>query len=171
VTEPVYNVLFICTGNSARSIMAEAILAREGRGRFRAYSAGSDPTGAVNPHALTLLKTLGYDTAAFRSKSWDEFALPGAPQMDFIFTVCDEAAGETCPVWPGHPATGHWSVPDPAKAIGTTAEIAEAFDEAYRLLANRLAAFVSLPLEKLDHVALHKHLTDIAALGKDSAAA
>jgi arsenate reductase len=171
VTEPVYNVLFICTGNAARSIMAEAILAREGRGRFRAWSAGSHPAGAVNPHALALLATLGYDTAAFRSKSWDEFALPGAPAMDFIFTLCDEAAGESCPVWPGHPATGHWSLPDPAKATGTAAEIAEAFDEAYRLLANRLAAFVSLPLDKLDHAALHKHLTDIAALGNATAAA
>jgi len=171
VTEPAYNVLFICTGNSARSVMAEAILNKEGRGRFHAYSAGSHPAGSVNPHTLTLLKTLGYDTTAFRSKNWDEFAVAGAPEMDFIFTVCDDAAGETCPVWPGHPATAHWAVTDPAKAAGTSAEIAEAFDEAYRLLANRIAAFVSLPLEKLDHVALHKHLADIAAIGKDSAAA
>ncbi|HVV81690.1 MAG TPA: arsenate reductase ArsC, partial [Kofleriaceae bacterium] len=136
MAEPVYNVLFLCTGNSARSIMAEAILSREGRGRFRAYSAGSHPGGSVNPHTLTLLSTLGYDTAGFRSKNWDEFAAPGAPEMDFIFTVCDDAAGETCPVWPGHPATAHWAVTDPARASGTPAEIAEAFDEAYRLLAN-----------------------------------
>ncbi len=171
MTEPVYNVLFICTGNSARSIIAEAILNKEGHGRFLAYSAGSHPAGSVNPHALTLLKTLGYDTAAFRSKSWDEFAASGAPEMDFIFTVCDDAAGESCPVWPGHPASAHWAVTDPAKVTGTAAEIAEAFDETYRLLANRIAAFVSLPLEKLDHAALHKHLSDIGTLGKSSAAA
>ncbi len=164
MTEPVYNVLFLCTGNSARSVMAEAILNREGKGRFRAFSAGSKPQGKVNPHTLTLLKGLGYDTTAFRSKGWDEFAGPGAPPMDFIFTVCDDAAGETCPIWPGHPATAHWGVPDPAKATGTPTEIQLAFDQAYRLLNTRIGVFISLPLEKLDHVSLHQHLDKIGAM-------
>jgi len=164
VSQPVYNVLFLCTGNSARSILAEAILSREGQGRFRGYSAGSQPADSINPNTLTLLKALGYDTAPFRPKSWDEFGAPGAPVMDFIFTVCDDAAGETCPVWPGHPATSHWSIPDPAKATGTHAEISEVFDETYRLLATRIAAFVSLPLTKLDRVALHHHLDDISRM-------
>jgi arsenate reductase len=170
MAEQVYNVLFICTGNSARSIMAEAILNREGKGRFHAYSAGSHPTGSVNPHALTLLTTLGYDTSTLRSKSWEEFAAPGAPEMDFIFTVCDDAAGETCPVWPGHPATAHWGVTDPAATTGTRAEISEAFDETYRLLAARIGLLVALPIAKLDHVALHKHLADIGDHGRQSAA-
>lgn len=170
MADQVYNVLFICTGNSARSIMAEAILNREGQGRFRAYSAGSQPAGSVNPHALTLLNALGYDTTTLRSKSWEEFAAPGAPQMDFVFTVCDDAAGETCPVWPGHPATAHWGVPDPADATGTHAEIAEAFDEAYRLLAARIGLLVALPIAKLDRVALHGHLADIGNHGQQSAA-
>ncbi|MEJ0011553.1 MAG: arsenate reductase ArsC [Bauldia sp.] len=163
MADPVYNVLFLCSANSARSIMAEAILNRDGKGRFRAFSAGSRPSGTVAEHALTLLKTLNYDTASFRSKGWDEFARPGAPEMDFIFTVCDEAAGETCPVWPGHPASAHWSVPDPAKATGTHAEVSAAYDDAYRMLATRIGLFINLPLAKLDHVALHKHLTDIGA--------
>jgi len=171
MADQVYNVLFICTGNSARSILAEAILNREGQGRFRAYSAGSHPAGAVNPQALTLLNALGYDTGTLRSKSWEEFAAPGAPQMDFIFTVCDDAAGETCPVWPGHPATAHWGVPDPAKANGTHAEIAEAFDEAYRLLAARIGLLVALPIAKLDRVALHGHLADIGTHVEQSSAA
>lgn len=170
MADQVYNVLFICTGNSARSIMAEAILNREGQGRFRAYSAGSQPAGSVNPHALTLLNALGYDTTTLRSKSWEEFAASGAPQMDFVFTVCDDAAGETCPVWPGHPATAHWGVPDPADATGTHAEIAEAFDEAYRLLAARIGLLVALPIAKLDRVALHGHLADIGNHGQQSAA-
>jgi protein-tyrosine-phosphatase len=163
MAEPVYNVLFLCTGNSARSIMAEAILARVGKGRFRAFSAGSRPAGKVADHALSLLQTLGYDTAAFRSKSWDEFGKPGAPEMDFVFTVCDEAAGETCPIWPGHPSSGHWSIPDPAKTTGSHAEISAAYDEAYRMLSNRIGAFVNLPLDKLDHASLHHHLQQIAA--------
>jgi protein-tyrosine-phosphatase len=162
MVDPVYNVLFLCTGNSARSIMAEAILGRVGKGRFRAYSAGSRPSGNVRPETLTLLQVLGYDISALRSKSWDEFGRPDAPVMDFIFTVCDEAAGETCPVWPGHPANGHWSIPDPAKATGGHAEISAAFDEAYRMLANRIGAFVNLPLAKLDRAALHHHLEQIA---------
>jgi protein-tyrosine-phosphatase len=170
MADGVYNVLFICTANAARSIMAEAILNREGAGRFRAYSAGSHPAGSVNVHALTLLNALGYETVTLRSKSWDEFAAPGAPEMDFIFTVCDDAAGETCPVWPGHPATTHWGVPDPAKADGGAAEIAEAFDEAYRLLAARIGLLVALPIAKLDRAALHKHLVDIGNHGQQSAA-
>jgi protein-tyrosine-phosphatase len=145
MAEPAYNVLFICTGNSARSIMAEAILNREGEGRFHAYSAGSKPAGSVNPHALSLLQNLGYDISAFRSKSWDEFAGPDAPVMDFVFTVCDDAAGEVCPIWPGHPAMSHWGVPDPARVVGSPAEVQLAFDEAYRMLATRIATFTSLP--------------------------
>jgi arsenate reductase (thioredoxin) len=155
----VYNVLFICTGNSARSILAEAILNREGKGRFKAYSAGSHPAGTVNPHAISLLKNLGYDVSGFRSKSWDEFAGPGAPEMDFIFTVCDDAAGETCPVWAGHPVTAHWGVPDPAAATGSPAAIQLAFDDAYRMMERRIGIFVSLP--HLDDVSLHHRLHDI----------
>ena len=170
MAEPIYNVLFLCTGNSARSIMAEAILTREGKGRFRAYSAGSKPAGQVNPHALALLQGLGYDIAGFRSKSWDEFAVPGAPAMDFVFTVCDEAAGETCPIWPGHPATAHWGIADAAKATGTPAEIQLAFDQAYRLLMIRIGVFISLPLEKLDRAALHQHLRDIGTMDRGKAA-
>jgi arsenate reductase len=166
---PVYNVLFICTGNSARSIMAEAILEREGKGHFRAWSAGSKPKGEVDPRALVLLRDLGHDLSRLRSKSWDEFAGPDAPAMDFIFTVCDDAAGEVCPVWPGHPNTAHWGVTDPARTTGTPAEVQLAFDEAYRLLKNRILAFVSLPLAKLDTISLVHHLTRIGGMGKDNA--
>jgi arsenate reductase (thioredoxin) len=158
-----YNVLFICTGNSARSILAEAILNREGRGRFKAFSAGSHPAGTVNPHAIGLLKNLGYDVSGLRSKSWDEFAGPGAPAMDFIFTVCDDAAGETCPVWAGHPVTAHWGVPDPAAATGTPAEIQLAFDDAYRMMERRIGIFVNLP--HLDDISLHHRLHDIGKIG------
>jgi protein-tyrosine-phosphatase len=171
MADQLYNVLFICTGNSARSIIAEAILNREGQGRFAAYSAGSHPAGSVNPHALTLLNTLGYDTSTLRSKGWEEFAGPDAPVMDFVFTVCDDAAGETCPVWPGHPATAHWGVTDPAAVQGTHAEISAAFDEAYGLLAARIGLLVSLPIGKLDKVALHKHLSDIGAHVEQSSSA
>ncbi len=160
-----YNVLFICTGNSARSIMAEAILNREGRGRFRAFSAGSHPKGAVNPHAASLLERLDYDVGGFRSKAWDEFAAPGAPEMDFIFTVCDDAAGEACPVWPGHPATAHWGVPDPAAVNGSPVEVELAFDDAYRMLSTRIGIFVNLPMEKLDRAALHQRLHQIGKIG------
>lgn len=163
---PIYNVLFLCTGNSARSVMAEAILSREGQGRFKAFSAGSKPAGAVNPHAARLLEGLGYDLAGFRSKSWDEFAGADAPEMDFIFTVCDDAAGEVCPIWPGHPATAHWGVPDPAKATGSDVEIQLAFDEAYRMLANRIGILVNLPVEKLDRVTLKRRLDDIGKIGR-----
>ena len=158
-----YNVLFLCTGNSARSILAEAILNRMGGDKFHAFSAGSYPKGAVNPHALKLLASLNYDTSAFRSKSWDEFAAPGAPEMDFIFTVCDDAAGEVCPIWPGHPMTAHWGQPDPAAVEGSPAEIAFAFTEAYRLLQNRINAFANLPIAGLDRMALHNRVKAIGA--------
>ena len=141
-----FNVLFLCTGNSARSIMAEAILNTLGAGKFRAYSAGSQPKGKVNPHTRELLQSLGYDTSGFRSKSWNEFAKPGAPPLDFAFTVCDNAAGEVCPVWPGQPMTAHWGIADPAEATGTAAEVSLAFKEAYRLLNQRISIFTALPL-------------------------
>ena len=162
MSDATYNVLFICTGNSARSIMAEAILNREGKGRFTAYSAGSRPGGTVNPHAISLLKNLGYDVGALRSKSWDEFAGPDAPEMDFVFTVCDDAAGESCPIWPGRPTTAHWGVPAPAAAAGTPAQIQLAFDDAYHMLATRIGIFVNLP--NLDDVSLHHRLHDIGKL-------
>jgi protein-tyrosine-phosphatase len=156
-----YNVLFLCTGNSARSILAEAFLNEEGKGRFRAFSAGSFPKGAVNPFALTLLSQLGYPTEGLRSKSWDEFAVPGAPQMDFVFTLCDQAAGEVCPVWPGRPVSAHWGIPDPAAVQGTDAEKMQAFREALRLLANRIRVFIGLPFDKLDRIKLKASLDDI----------
>ena len=156
-----YNVLFLCTGNSARSIIAEAILQREGIGRFKAFSAGSKPAGQVNPHALELLKTLNHDVSAFRSKDWNEFAQPGAPAMDFVFTVCDNAANEVCPVWPGQPVSAHWGVPDPAAVEGNDAEIAAAFADTYRMLTNRISIFVNLPFDSLDQLALQKQLQEI----------
>jgi arsenate reductase len=155
------NVLFLCTGNSARSILAEAFLNQEGKGRFRAFSAGSFPKGAVNPVALALLRQLGYPTDGLRSKSWDEFALPGAPQMDFVFTVCDQAAGEVCPVWPGQPVSAHWGIPDPAAVEGTDAEKMQAFREALRMLSNRIGVFIELPFDKLDRIKLKTRLDDI----------
>jgi arsenate reductase len=161
MTTHVFNVLFLCTGNSARSILAEAILNREGQGRFKAYSAGSFPKGEVNPHSIALLKQLGYDTSGFRSKSWDEFAVAGAPKLDFVFTVCDNAAGETCPVWIGQPMSAHWGIPDPADATGTEAEIALAFKQAYAAMLHRISAFISLPLTSLDRMSLQNRLTDI----------
>lgn len=163
----VYNVLFLCTGNSARSIIAEAILNKEGKGRFRAFSAGSQPKTNVNPHTLTLLRRLGYDTEALRSKPWSEFAIAGAPALDFVFTVCDNAAGETCPFWPGHPMTAHWGIPDPATVTGTEAEIGVAFNNAYRMLKRRIELFVALPIDKLDHMVLGARLKDI---GRDAGA-
>jgi protein-tyrosine-phosphatase/DNA-binding transcriptional ArsR family regulator len=159
-----YNVLVLCTGNSARSIIAEAILNREGAGRIHAFSAGSKPKDAANPHALGLLKDLGYDTVGFRSKSWEEFASPGAPKMDFIITVCDSAAGESCPVWPGHPLVAHWGIADPAAVVGTEAEKRTAFMEAYRRLGARISAFVNLDLETLDLSTLKRRLADIGAM-------
>lgn len=149
-----FEVLFLCTGNSARSIMAEAILNRTAQGRFHARSAGSHPAGAVNPHALDLLERLDYPTAGLRSKSWDEFARSGGPAFDFIITVCDRAAGEACPVWPGRPTRMHWSIPDPAAATGPEAQIALAFADAFRMLKRRIDLLTSLPVDKLDAAAL-----------------
>ncbi|MGC9953990.1 MAG: arsenate reductase ArsC [Rhizomicrobium sp.] len=160
-TERPYNVLFLCTGNSARSILAEAFLNAEGKGRFRAFSAGSFPKGTVHPFALTLLKQIGLPTDGLRSKSWDEFAVAGAPQMDFVFTVCDQAAGEVCPIWPGQPVSAHWGVPDPAAMSGTDAEKMQAFREALRLLSNRIRVFIELPFDKLDRIKLKARLDDI----------
>ncbi len=159
-----YNVLFLCTGNSARSVMAEAILNRVGAKKFRAYSAGSQPKGKVHPETLRLLQALGYDVSGFRSKSWDEFARPGAPRFDFVFTVCDSAAAEACPVWPGQPMTAHWGVPDPAAAVGSPAEIALAFKDAYRMLHQRIAAFTALPIRSLDELTLKAKLKEIGRM-------
>lgn len=160
----VFNVLFLCTGNSARSIMAEAIINRIGQGRFRGYSAGSMPRGEVHPQALALLQRLHYRTEGLRSKSWEEFSRavnPQAPELDFVFTVCDNAAGEVCPIWPGQPMTAHWGIPDPAAATGTEAEIALAFADAYRFLENRIGIFISLPMASLDRLTLQRRLEEI----------
>jgi protein-tyrosine-phosphatase len=159
-----YSVLFLCTGNSARSIMAEVILNKLGQGRFQAYSAGSQPQGRINPHTIDLLRSLGYETSDLRSKSWNEFARPGAPSLDFAFTVCDNAAGETCPVWPGQPMTAHWGIPDPAEAKGSPAEIALAFKDAYRMLHQRIGIFTALPLRSLDKLSLQQRLQDIGRM-------
>jgi protein-tyrosine-phosphatase len=164
MTEPLYTVLFLCTGNSARSILAEAILNKEGQGKFRAFSAGSQPKGSVNPYALRLLQSLGHETTALRSKSWDEFAKPGAPEFDFIFTVCDSAAGEACPYWPGKPMTAHWGIPDPAAMEGSPAEIAAAFSETFRMLSRRIEAFMALPIAAFDQVSLKAKLRDIGRM-------
>jgi arsenate reductase (thioredoxin) len=161
MTDQPLNVLFLCTGNSARSIIAEAIMNREGRGRFRAYSAGSHPKGEVNPRTLDLLRSLHYPVDGFRSKSWDEFEAPDAPKLDFVFTVCDDAAAEVCPIWPGQPMTAHWGMPDPAAATGSPAEIALAFADAYRMTNNRLTLFMNLPLASLDRLSLQRRLDEI----------
>jgi arsenate reductase (thioredoxin) len=159
-----FNVLFLCTGNSARSVLAESILNKMGAGKFRAFSAGSQPKGAVHPQTLALLSSLGHDTSALRSKSWAEFAAPGADPIDFIFTVCDNAAGETCPIWPGKPMTAHWGIADPAAAEGTDAEIAFAFKDAYRMLSRRIELFVALPLDKLDAMTTQSRLREIGQM-------
>src|SRR6478736_3091067 len=159
-----YNVLFLCTGNSARSIIAEAILNRIGKGAFRAYSAGSQPKGQVNPGARALLESLGYETAGLRSKSWDEFAKAGAPKFDFVFTVCDNAAAEACPVWPGQPMTAHWGIADPAEAEGSPAQIALAFKDAYRMLHQRIGVFTALPIRSLDRLSLQRRLEEIGRM-------
>jgi protein-tyrosine-phosphatase len=156
-----YNVLFLCTGNSARSIMAEAIMNREGMGKFKGYSAGSLPKGTVNPHTLDLLRKLNYDASGFRSKAWDEFARSGAPRLDFVLTVCDTAANEVCPVWPGQPMTAHWGVPDPTVVRGNDAEQVLAFADTYRMLSNRITIFDNLPLTSLDKLSLQRKLDDI----------
>lgn len=172
MTEPApLNVLFLCTGNSARSILAEAILNQVGQGRIRAFSAGSMPKGAVHPQSLRLLESLGLPIEGFRSKSWDEFAAPGAPALDFIVTVCDSAAGETCPVWPGKPISAHWGVPDPAAAQGSDAEIALAFADAYRMLKRRIDLFVSLPFESLSAQSIKHRMDEIGATADQPATA
>jgi protein-tyrosine-phosphatase len=164
VADRTYNVLFLCTGNSARSIFGEAILNRAGTGRFKAYSAGSQPRSEVHPYARELLEKLDYRASTFRSKSWDEFAVAGAPALDFVFTVCDDAAKEVCPVWPGQPMSAHWGIPDPVAAEGLEAERRLAFAEAYRMLNNRIAAFISLPLSSLDRLSLQNRLDVIGRL-------
>ena len=164
----VYNVLFLCTGNSARSILAEVLLNQGGRGRFKAYSAGSFPKGEVNPHAIQLLKTLKLPTDDLRSKSWDEFAKPGAPPLDFIITVCDNAAGEVCPIWPGKPVTAHWGIPDPAAAEGSDAEIAATFAAAARQLRARIDLFLNLPLASIDRMTIQNRLKDIQVKASQS---
>ena len=164
--DKIYNVLFLCTGNSARSVMGECILNRLGRGRFRAFSAGSYPKGEVNPHTIETLKKLNYVTDELRSKSWDEFAGAGSPELQFVFTVCDQAAQEVCPLWPGQPMSAHWGIPDPAAAGGNEAEQRIAFADAYRMLFNRISIFVSLPLTSLDRLALQRRLDEIGREGK-----
>jgi arsenate reductase len=165
-----YNVLFLCTHNSARSILAEAHLNHVGKGRFTAYSAGSHPRGKVNPFALELLAKNRLNTTSLRSKSWDEFAQPGAPRMDFVFTVCDQAAGEMCPIWPGQPMTAHWGVDDPAKAEGTDEEKRRSFLVAFKELSTRINLFLSLPLDKLDRLALTRKLAEIGQAGAETKA-
>ncbi len=169
MTRP-YNVLFLCTGNSARSILAESLLAHWGKGSFRAFSAGSFPKGAVHPLAIEVLPAAKLPTAGLRSKSWDEFAAPGAPVMDFVFTVCDQAAGEPCPVWPGTPVVAHWGVPDPAAAEGTERERLAAFRAAFQALETRIKLFVSLPVDKLDRMTLKRKADEIGRIGGDAAA-
>jgi protein-tyrosine-phosphatase len=163
VSEPnrTYNVLFLCTGNSARSILAEALLNKRGQAQFHAYSAGSHPTGRVNSHALELLRKLGYSTDGLRSKNWDEFAVRGAPPLDFVFTVCDNAAGEVCPMWPGQPITAHWGIPDPAAVEGTDEAKRRAFDDAFRILERRISLFLSLPIRSLEQLVLQERLSEI----------
>ena len=157
----VFNVLFLCTGNSARSIMAEALLNRIGRNRFKAFSAGSMPAGKLNPYTIDVLNRMGFLPDQFRSKSWEEFTGPDAPQLDFVFTVCDKAAEEVCPVWPGQPMTAHWGLPDPVAVEGSPAEIAVAFGDTFRLLANRLNLLINLPIESLDRLSLQRRLDSI----------
>ena len=162
-----FNVLFLCTGNSARSIIAEALMNKEGKDRFQAYSAGSMPTGKVNPHVRPIVESCGFQLSDFRSKAWDEFAAPGAPPLDFIFTVCDNAAGEVCPIWPGRPMSAHWGIPDPAAAEGSDSERHAAFHDAYRMLSNRIALFTALPMASLDRMSLQNRLK---AIGTGTAA-
>ena len=165
--EKIYNVLFICTGNSARSVLAEALLQHFGRGRFNAYSAGSHPKGVVNPLTLRTLEALRLPTTGFRSKGWEEFARPDSPSLDFVFTVCDQAAGEPCPVWPGQPMTAHWGVPDPVAVDGAEDEKLAAFHDAAILLKRRIELFLSLPIRKLDALSLRKELQEIGRSGHE----
>jgi arsenate reductase (thioredoxin) len=165
MSEKVYNVLFLCTGNSARSVMAECLMNRLGAGKFRAFSAGSHPKGSIDPTVFNLLTKLHYQTEGLRSKSWDEFAASGAPELDFVFTVCDNAAGEVCPMWPGQPMTAHWGVPDPVAFQGTDAEKAAFCADVFRMLNNRISIFCSLPLRSLDKLSLQKRLDEIGKKG------
>jgi arsenate reductase len=165
VTDKTYNVLFLCTGNSARSILAEVLIEHWGKGRFNGFSAGSFPRGTVHPLALDLLDRLNLRTSGLHSKSWDEFARPGAPVMNFVFTVCDQAAGEVCPIWPGNPITAHWGVPDPAAVDGPDDRRRQAFREAYRQLESRIKLFVALSIDKLDRMAIKRHADDIGRIG------
>ncbi|PPD41898.1 MAG: ArsR family transcriptional regulator [Methylocystis sp.] len=164
MSDRVYNVLFLCTGNTARSILAEGILRKDGSGRFNAFSAGSQPKGTVNPYAIKTLEEYGYSTEGFRSKNWEEFAGPDAPKMDFVFTVCDNAAGEACPIWPGQPMTAHWGIEDPAAIEGTEIEKQAAFNQAFRYLKNRINQFVAIPVHRLDRLALGKRLREIGEM-------
>ena len=166
--DKLFNVLFLCTGNSARSVMGECILNRLGRGRFRAFSAGSHPKGEINLHTIETLKKLNYVTDDLRSKSWDEFAVPGAPELQFVFTVCDQAAQEVCPLWPGQPMSAHWGIPDPAAVEGNEAERRIAFADAYRMLSNRISIFVNLPMASLDRLTLQRRLDEIGRQGRPS---
>jgi arsenate reductase (thioredoxin) len=163
VPERVFNVLFLCSGNSARSIFAEAILNKEGAGKFAAYSAGSQPKGNIHPYTIDLLKSLKHPVEGLRSKNWSEYAKTKAPKMDFVFTVCDDAAAEVCPVWPGNPMTAHWGMPDPVQATGTEAEVRLAFAESYRMLRNRIVSFINLPVTSLDRLRLQKDIDNIGA--------
>ncbi len=167
--ERVYNVLFLCTGNSARSILAESILNQAGKGRFKGWSAGSHPKGAVHPLALALLRQLGLPTEGLRSKSWEEFAAPGAPEMDYVFTVCDSAAGETCPIWPGHPITAHWGVPDPVAADGSEAVRMLAFRDAFRMLDRRIQLFLTVRLATLSRAEIQRKVIEIGRVRDDAA--
>ena len=164
MTDHVFNVLFLCTGNSARSVLGESILRKDGAVRFHAFSAGSRPKGAVNPFAFKVLRAFDYPTDGFRSKSWSEFATANAPKMDFVFTVCDDAAGESCPVWPGHPISAHWGIEDPAAIEGTDVEKERAFNTAFRYMRNRITTFIALPLASLDKMALTNRLRDIGQM-------
>lgn len=164
MSDHIYNVLFLCTGNTARSVLAEGILRKDGAGKFRSFSAGSQPKGVVNPFALETLEAFNYPADGFRSKSWAEFAAPDAPVMDFVFTVCDSAAGEACPFWPGQPMTAHWGIPDPAAVEGTDLEKRAAFNEAFRFLRNRIGAFVNLPIKSVDKLSLGAKLREIGRM-------
>ncbi len=168
MSDKVFSVLFLCTHNSARSVIAECALNRLGRGRFRAFSAGSHPRGEIHPFALDLLRELNYDTSALASKSWDEFAAPDAPKLDFVFTVCDSAAAEPCPVWPGQPVTAHWGVPDPSAVNGTETERRLAFADTHRMLYQRISIFTNLPIESLDRLSLQQRVDDIGKIAADS---
>jgi arsenate reductase len=161
MSDQTYNVLFLCTHNSARSVIAECVMNRLGAGRFKAYSAGSQPSGKVHPNALALLQRLNYDTSGLRSKSWEEFARPGAPVLDFVFTVCDDAANEVCPLWPGQPMSAHWGLPDPSRVEGTESQQGLAFADTHRMLYQRIGIFTNLPLKSLDKLSLQRRLDDI----------